>query len=229
MKLVALLATLTVLLVGCGADSSLPSTTTTPEVTSTAPTTTTPPTTTQATTTAPTTTTPPTTTQATTTTEATTTTTTATGPFTVAEYGFFPPVFPGTDAHGSGCAPGTATLPDGIWFGFVTSVTLTSYSFDLACFWTGQAAVDHAGENGDEAYDFYVGNQSSTLRTVPFDPSGTAYWLDASGDLTPQAIPMSDWPVTTGTPYEECPSDHCTAWLYINDGVATELVEQYLP
>jgi hypothetical protein len=229
MKLLALLAVLALLLVGCGGNTSTSSTGTTP-----APPTTT---TTEATTTEAT-----TTTATTTTTEATTTTTTApatttteapatTAPeYTVANYGLFPPVFAGTDAHGSGCAPGSPTLPDGIWFGFVTSVTTTAYSFDLACFWTGQAAVDHATANGDEAFDFYIGNDNPTLRTVTFDPAGTAYWIDASAsDLTPQPIPMPDWPSNTGSHYVPCPGQYCAVWAYINSGVVTELVEQYLP
>jgi len=235
MKFFALLAVLTLLLVACSGTSSTTTTagTTAPETTTTAPATTTTAaatTTTEATTTEAT-----TTTAATTTTEATTTTTaaatTTTAPeYTVANYGLFPPVFAGTDAHGSGCAPGSPTLPDGIWFGFVTSVTTTAYSFDLACFWTGQAAVDHATANGDEAFDFYIGNDNPTLRTVTFDPAGTAYWIDASAsDLTPQPIPMPDWPSNTGSHYVPCPGQSCAVWVYINGGVATELVEQYLP
>jgi hypothetical protein len=243
MKLLALLAVLALLLVGCGGNTSTsstgttpaPPTTTTEAPTTTAPTTTTPTTTTtEAPTTTATTTEATTTTAATTTTEATTTTTTApatTAPeYTVANYGLFPPVFAGTDAHGSGCAPGSPTLPDGIWFGFVTSVTTTAYSFDLACFWTGQAAIDHATANGDEAFDFYIGNDNPTLRTVTFDPAGTAYWIDASAsDLTPQPIPMPDWPSNTGSHYVPCPGQYCAVWAYINSGVVTELVEQYLP
>ncbi len=40
---------------------------------------------------------------------------------------------------------------------------------------------------------------------------------------------MPDRPGTGGTAFQECPSDHCAAWVYVNDGVVTELVEQYLP
>jgi hypothetical protein len=40
---------------------------------------------------------------------------------------------------------------------------------------------------------------------------------------------MNDWPVTSDTAYQDCPSRHCAGWLYINDGQVTELIEQYLP
>ena len=227
MKYIALLAVLTLLQVGCGGTTSTssttqPGTTSPPATTST---TTTPSTTTQATTTT-TTTGTPTTTQATT----TTTAVTPNGPFTVAKYGFFPDPFTGSDeAHGSGCTPGAAQLPDGIWFGFVEGETSDTLVFDLACFWTGTAAAERATEDGEEVFDFYIRNENPDTRTLQRDPAGTAYWLDASGDLTPKAIPMSDWPVTTGSPYQECPGDNCAAWVYINGGVVTELVEQYLP
>jgi hypothetical protein len=244
MKFFALFAVLTLLLVACSGNSSTTTTTgpgtTALETTTTAPATTTSEpasTTTEATTT---TSEPTTTTEATTTTMVTTTTTTVpvtttialmpAAPYTVAAYGAFPEVFAGSDgAQGSGCAPGTDTLPDGIWFGYVRSVTDTSLSFDLACFWTGQAAIDHAG--GEEVNnDYFIGNTSSALRTVPRDPSGTAYWIDASvPDLALQPVPMADWPVAGGSHYIPCPGEYCGVWLYVNGGVATELVEQYVP
>jgi hypothetical protein len=40
---------------------------------------------------------------------------------------------------------------------------------------------------------------------------------------------MPDWPDTGGTRYVPCPGDYCAAWVYVNGGVITELVEQYLP
>lgn len=165
-----------------------------------------------------------------TTTQATTTTAVqATGPFTVATYGLFPPVFTGSnEAQGSGCAPGTDTLPDGIWFGYVRSVKDTSLSFDLACFWVGQAAADHSGDE-EVADAYYIGNDNPQLRTVPRDPSGTAYWIEANAGLAPQPVPMADWPVVGGNQYVPCPGQYCGVWLYINGGVATELVEQYVP
>jgi hypothetical protein len=233
MKLIALLAVLTLLLVGCGGNSSTSSTDTSAPTTSAPATTTTAPSTTTAP--ATTTTAPPTTTEATTTTTAapttTASTTTTTAPeYTVANYGFFPDPFPGSDdANGSGCTPGAGQLPDGIWFGFVKGVTADTLTFDLACFWTGDAAAVRATADGQEVLDFYIRNQNPATRTMPRDTAGTAYWLDASGDLTPQAVPMSNWPDTGGTRYVPCPGDNCAAWVYINGGVITELVEQYLP
>ncbi len=65
-------------------------------------------------------------------------------------------------------------------------------------------------------------------RHVPVDPAGTAYWLDMTGDLTPQPIPMASWPIPWDPSYQACPSDSCAVWLYVNGGVVTELIEQYL-
>ena len=118
--------------------------------------TTVPPTTTVATTTtvAPTTTTTPTTTtmaaSATTTTAATTTTTG--GPYVVGAPELYPLTpLPGSDgAGGSGCAPGAGPLPDGVWFGYVSSIGATSVEFDLACFYFGDIAYTEGAEDGEE-------------------------------------------------------------------------------
>jgi hypothetical protein len=149
----------------------------------------------------------------------------------VASYGFLADPFPDADeAHGSGCVAGGNELPDGIWFGFATSVTADTVTLDLACFWTGEAADAAAIADGAEPLGFHVRNENPTTRTMARDASGTAYWLDgAAAEIVPLAIPMVDWPVIVGAAYQECPSDHCAVWLYINDGVVTELVEQYLP
>ena len=123
-----------------------------------------------------------------------------------------------------------------MWFGFIDGATNHAVMIDLACFFTGDAAVSAsiADGQGVPPNDFYISNNSSTIRTGPRSQTGTAYWLDATGDLTPQAIAMLDWPsgVPFGDGYQECsavPMGFCAAWLYINDGIVTELIEQYLP
>jgi len=237
MKYLAAFSLAALLLVGCSDDganeaatSGAPiSTSTTQESTTTSSTTTAAPT---ATTTV-----PP---ETTTTTAAATTTTSEAPPttfdislaeFTADAYGFFPDPLPGSDeAHGSGCAPGADQLPDGMWFGFIENATADSFSFDLACFWTGAAAEAAAAADGEsEVYDFYIRNNTTQTRIVPRHPEGSAYWLDASGDLTPLQVPMQEWPVESDTSYQPCPGSFCAAWLYINGGQATEVIEQYLP
>jgi len=150
--------------------------------------------------------------------------------FTSATYGFFPdPLGTPEDGHGSGCVHDPGVLSDGMWFGFVEAIGGGSVTFDMGCFFTGPAAVDAANADGEEAFDFYIRNQNPMTYSVPVDSSGTAYWLDLTGDLTPQPIPMTDWPVPYDPNYQTCPDDFCSVWLYVNGGVVTELIEQYLP
>jgi hypothetical protein len=208
---------LLVLAAACGDDAA-----DTTSTTSTVP----PPTTTVAPTTVPTTTPPP---PITTTTVEGTTTTAAGVLYSVALNGLFPDPLPGSDqAHGSGCAPPGDGLPDGVWFGFAEGADDGAVTFDLACFWTGAAAQAEAAADGEEAFDFYIRNINPKTFAVPLDLGGTAYWIDASGsDTTPKPIAMTAWPVGGG--YTPCPGEFCAVWLFVNEGVATELVEQYLP
>lgn len=195
--------------------TSVPATTaataTTVETTTTAPpstTTTEPPTTTITTTTAA----PP---------------TTAAGPFVYA--GEFPPVFGGPlDAHGSGCAPGPGSLPDGIWFGFARGWTTGDVDFDLACFYTGNAAAAEATARGEESpppNDYLITNDNPTLRTVPVAAGAVGYRLDMNIELAP--VPFADFIADPGE-FQACP-DFCLMWLYVNGGEVTEIVSQYVP
>ena len=150
--------------------------------------------------------------------------------FSIDRYGFFPDALPGSaGAAGSGCVIGQDVLPDGMWFGFVEAVGDDAVSIDIACFWTGDAAITEAEADGNESYDFYIRNTNPKTRPVPSGNDATGYWLDGTGDLTPQPLPLADWPSTTGTSLQDCPSDLCAVWVYVNGGVITELIEQYLP
>lgn len=173
--------------------------------------------------------------------EATTTTaardTTTTSAATTAGFHPVPPIplvppeaIPGSaGASGSGCAPGSDDLPDGIWFVFMLEKLPNAVRGDLACFWFGDIAYEVGEAAGDEvADDFYISNESNRIRTVPI-ASGAAVWVIA-GDTTEghSAIPFGDWPSDEST-YVQCPGDFCTVWLYVNDGVVTDIVEQYIP
>jgi hypothetical protein len=220
-----------ILAVACGGDgtfgaSTVPSTAppTTQAGESTVPTTV-PPTTTPTTA-------PPATLESTTSTAISTTTTTAAETYYLVDTtDFFPEVFPGAgDAHGSGCVtPGFDALPNGVWFGFVVGVGGGEITFDLACFFTGAAAEAAAEADGMEAIDFYVRNNVATTFAVPISPDIRVWYIDASsGDVSaPTEIPAVAWPHPGS--FLECPSDHCSVWLYVNGGQATALVEQYLP
>ncbi|HUU61165.1 MAG TPA: hypothetical protein VMX37_02115 [Acidimicrobiia bacterium] len=219
---------LAVLAAACGGDGSFGSSTapsTTQAGESTVPTTV-PPTTTPTTA-------PPATLESTTTSTAaaTTTATAAETYYAVDTTDFFPEPFPGSnDVHGSGCVtPGFDALPNGVWFGFAEGVGGGEITFDLACFFTGAAAEAAAAADGQEAFDFYIRNNVATTFAVPISPDIRVWYIDASsGDVSvPTEIPAGTWP-SPGS-LLECPSDHCSVWLYVNGGQATALVEQYLP
>lgn len=213
-----LLLTLLLLAAGCGDDEG--ATTVTSPISTTAVTTTTvaPTTTAATTTTAPTTTAP--TTMATTTTAATL--------YQIDPTDFFPDVFgaPG-DPHGSGCVVGADVLPAGVWFGFAEAVSGGVITFDLACFFTGDAAVAAATADGEEAFDFYVRNQNPKVYSVPISPTAQVYYVDMITGPEPTPIAVSSWP--TADSFTTCPGEYCPVWLYVNGGVATGIVEQYLP
>jgi len=212
-----LLLSLMLLAAACGDDDAATTTSATGVTTTTlAPTTTAAPTTTTA----------PTTTAATTTTMATTTT--AATLYQIDPTDFFPDVFgaPG-DPNGSGCVVGADVLPAGVWFGFVEAVSGGVITFDLACFFTGDAAVAAATADGEEAFDFYVRNQNPKVYSVPISPSAQVYYVDMISGPEPTPIALSSWP--TADSFTTCPGDYCPVWLYVNGGVATGIVEQYLP
>ncbi len=226
--------TLVLLLVAtaCSGDAGDSSTTAPPTPTSLAAVTTTEasPTTADTTTTAAPTTTTTTTSTTTTTTSATTTaapTTTAAGsPFV---YAGFPEVFGGPlDAHGSGCAPGPGALPDGIWFVFAKGWTSSSVEFDLACFYSGDAATAEAAARGEESpppNDYIITNDSPTLRTMPVAAGAIGHKLDNNVEL--EAVPFADFIADPGD-FQAC-FQFCLMWLYVNNGEVTEVVSQYVP
>ncbi len=215
-----LLLSVMLLAAACGDDDAV--TTVTATTTTATTTTTLAPTSTAATTT----TVAPTTTVATTTTMATTTT--AAALYQIDPTDFFPDVFGvAGDPHGSGCVVGADVLPAGVWFGFVEAVSGGVITFDLACFFTGDAAVAAATADGAEAFDFYVRNLNPKVYSVPISPSAQVYYVDMISGPEPTPIALADWP--TADSFTTCPGEFCPVWLYVNGGVATGIVEQYLP
>lgn len=125
-------------------------------------------------------TTPPTTDSTTTTTSVSTTTT--------------PP--PSHEAEGSGCAPGTDLLPDGDWYGVIADYSEQSVVFDLACFFTGEAAIKAAAEDGEESpppNDYYVRNESDVLRDLIVDPATPVIWYLNGDPASETKGRFEDW------------------------------------
>ncbi len=130
--------------------------------------------------------------------------------------------------EGPGCTPDSdGTLPEGHWFGFVVSTAVDSIEFDLACWFSGQAAIDAATEDDEESpppNDYYVRNQNELTRTV-------VVWSDADVLFYPTGDPTSE---THGT-FEEW-TDAVSGrgyvfgvWLDVIDGEATAITEQWVP
>ncbi len=136
-------------------------------------------------------------------------------------------------ATGSGCAPDGDDLPDGVWFGSIETASSAEIGFDLACWYSGDAANEAAAEDGFEEIpvpnDFYIRNEVATLRTVAVAPDAVIHWFPTTtGELALDVLAWDDW---VGRPegYLPCPGDWCNAWLYVNDGVVTEVMQQYTP
>jgi hypothetical protein len=195
----------------------------------TTPTTAAPPSTTAA----PTTTTPPRTTAAPTTTAstvATTTTISATSSTTAApvttlaqlrryaavEPTYRPPSQPGVGDHfGSGCAPGVSYLPDGVWLGRIERPSASEIDFDLMCL-----------SLPDENDVAWITNTNPALRTVPVAPAAIVHRLVGHAEWVPTAY--ARWyrdPQDMGF----CPPNGCwDAWLFVNDGTVTEIVQMWI-
>jgi hypothetical protein len=131
---------------------------------------------------------------------------------------------PPDQAQGSGCTPGVTSLPDGVWFGFAESWSTSQVAFDMACWWTGEKAMEVGLANGfEDAYDYYITNDNPTVRliTVAGDiPAMKAGWEDGVFTLT-QVMADPGGSLPTNHPYP--------VWIYVNGGVVTELAVQYIP
>jgi hypothetical protein len=135
---------------------------------------------------------------------------------------YYPGPLPGAGIYfGSGCSPGAGTLPDGIWFGDITSVSGGSFEFDLMCF-----APRPVGET--EEYGIgEITNSNPTLRIVPVDADVPVYVVDMAMNWVQQ--PYAAWHVDTGA-VSGCPLEWCSAvWLYVNGGEATEIMVIWTP
>ena len=113
------------------------------------------------------------------------------------------------DHYGSGCSPGSDTLPDGVWFGRVTTAKESKVAFDLMCFGPGPEGP------GD------ITNDNPKVRTVQVDSAAIVYRVPDDG-VGWQAVRYSTWLTIPASSF--C-TDGCMHWLYVNNGVVTEIVE----
>jgi hypothetical protein len=146
----------------------------------------------------------------------------ATDSFEVDQDVRYPEPLGGSDgAYGSGCSPGAGTLPDGVWFVVIQAATASEITFDVACL--------RPDERGD-TWPVLVTNDAHTLRTSRVSPYAVTYVV-AEGyqrDLQWAAMAYPQW-LTDPPPSiveELCWYSGCRgAWLYINDGAITAIVQ----
>ena len=135
-----------------------------------------------------------------------------------------------TLASGSGCTPNADKLPEGQWFGYIGTATATEISFDLACWFTGEAAVLATAEDGEESpppNDYYVRNDNPQLRTIPVAIDAEVTWLPNAGDpSTEETVTYAEWlSGRTRRGLEIQPG----VWIIITGDEAVEVREQYVP
>ncbi|MEX1279915.1 MAG: hypothetical protein AB1Z55_04280 [Acidimicrobiia bacterium] len=170
---------------------------------------------------------------ATSTTEATTTSTEAATTTTMATT---TTVDTNTLAEGSGCTPGTPDdLPDGTWFGYAVSATDTTMDFDLACWFSGDAAVLAAAEDGAESpppNDYHIRNENPALRTLTVAPSTEVESFATSGDpSTVETVTWADWAADRAGPLFEVDGVdvYQDIWITVTGGEVVAVEEQYRP
>lgn len=132
------------------------------------------------------------------------------------------------EAEGSGCTPGQGDLGDGRWFGYVLATTSGSLEFDLACWFTGDAATRAAAEDGEESpppNDYYVRNVNETTRTLDVAADTPVVWFPQIGDPTSETTTTyQDW---LGGVEER--DFMLGVWLEVEGGAVVSIHEQWVP
>ncbi len=129
--------------------------------------------------------------------------------------------------EGSGCEPGTDDLPDGEWYGGVREFDASGIGFDLACLFTGEAAIAASAEDGEESpppNDYYVRNQNEQVRRLDVAADTPCTWY-TSGDPNDEVNgTFSEWVEFLGT--QEA---YLGIWVTIEGGQVTEITEWWVP
>ncbi|HEY6628176.1 MAG TPA: hypothetical protein VI193_04260 [Acidimicrobiia bacterium] len=130
-------------------------------------------------------------------------------------------------AEGSGCTPGEGPLPDGDWYGLVTSRGNDALDFDLACWFTGDAAVQASAEDGEESpppNDYYVRNSNPDTREVVVGENIEVAFFPDGDPTNVTEIDYDDWADMVATRGFEL-----GVWLKVEDGVISEISEMWVP
>lgn len=129
---------------------------------------------------------------------------------------------------GSGCTPGdAATLPEGEWFGVVTATSANSLEFDLACWFTGDAAVEAAAEDGEESpppNDYYIRNENPQVRSLSVSSATLVTWYPDGNPTSETEVSFEEWAAGVA------PRGFLFGvWLDVIDGEVQQIREQWVP
>lgn len=130
-------------------------------------------------------------------------------------------------AEGSGCKPGGGPLPDGEWYGLVVSRSDDSLEFDLACWFTGDAAVLAAAEDGEESpppNDYYVRNANPETRDVPVASDIEVVFYPDGDPTNEDTVSYEEWATLVAQRGYEL-----GVWIEVEEGVIAEIREQWVP
>lgn len=132
------------------------------------------------------------------------------------------------EAEGSGCTPGPGELGEGEWFGYVVTASDSDLDFDLACWFTGDAAIRASAEDGEESpppNDYYIRNDNETIRSLDVSATTEVVWYPELGDPTSEAtIAYPDWVAAT-----EDREFGSMVWVTVEDGDVVAIREQWVP
>jgi len=128
---------------------------------------------------------------------------------------------------GSGCTPGDAVvLPEGEWYGLVVSASPSGIEFDLACWFTGEAAVLAAAEDGAEPppNNYYVRNENPQIRSLSVSAETDVTWYPTGDPASEVTATFAEW-------VEGVNSRGLLfgVWLEVIDGEVFRLREQWVP
>lgn len=112
---------------------------------------------------------------------------------------------------GSGCTPPSdATLPDGLWFGYLADASPDSIAFDLACSYHFDSEQHLANLEGSELETYTWTNDETDIRVLGVSDSA-GYCVEW------EWIPWIEAPLAD-------PSLVGPVWIGVNSGVVTEIV-----
>jgi len=113
---------------------------------------------------------------------------------------------------GTGCGGNGSlgdTIPDGLWFGWISTLGPTSMEFDVACIYIGATAAQLESEwmnspelQNDDPSPYFGGgwwlvNNNNRTRTVPLAPG----YVPAFAHIADPVSPDPNWPAIAGLEY----------------------------